>query len=232
MQFCVELTPPDFRNLTTLDRVKQAAQGPQALDGTFPQAVLLPADDEIARLIRASSDEIEKFIRRQHQLVSGAYTEKFSGDGSNSMMLSVTPVASIDAVYFRDVAVTDVDWMFDPTTGIVYKDSGWDFTGRIAQWIEPVKLPNSGKPDWQIDYTAGYSVPDSGDDFTLPYDIEQACIRTVLQWVQTQHRDLTIQRTRIGDVTQTYFAGTSNLGGALGLPSDVLDMLKPYMRLD
>ena len=234
MQFCVEQSPPWSRNLTTLERVQVAAAGPtDNLGQPIPgQLVHLPADDEVLRLIAAASSLIETYIRRPKMLLQTQYREYFAGIGSPTVMLSVTPVLSVNGITLRDQSMT-ADWTIDPNTGILFRPLGWEYTGFHTLAIEETRVPAAGRPEFAVDYTAGYMSPAQGlGEPPLPPDIEQACIVTVLQWVQTQTQNLTIQRTRIGDFTQTFFAGSSNVGGVRGLPIPVMDMLAQYRRVD
>lgn len=234
MQFCVELAPPWTRDLTTLQRVQASALGPAVLVEslpTYPQQVSLPGDDEINRLIAAASSAIETYINRTKTLLQGQYREHISGDGGPAILLSATPVESISGITRRGQAMT-ADWIFDPTTGGVFRPGGWEFTGQVSRNIEDTFLPQSSTLDFEVTYTGGYVSPALGTWAPqLPAEIEQAAIVTVLQWVQTQSQNLTIQRTRIGDFTQTFFAGSSNVGGVRGLPIPVMDMLAPFRRI-
>src|ERR1043166_8852169 len=111
MQWCIEQTPPQSRDLTTIDRIKSAAGQELAADGvTLVGGVALPNDDEIQRLITAASAEIEKEIDRFHKLLATSYSEFFEGPGARTIMLSVTPVESIDGVFLHAVEITDGDW--------------------------------------------------------------------------------------------------------------------------
>src|ERR1043166_1832423 len=159
MQFCVELSPPSSRDLTTVDRVKASAGQETLPDGTLTGGIALPGDDEIQRLITAASAEIEKEINRQQQLLQTSYEEKFAGEGNFTIMLSVTPIISIDAVSYKGEAITDGDWIFDPVTGIVFRQAMWAYTGQLWRDIELSYLPGPAKPDYTIDYTAGYTTP-------------------------------------------------------------------------
>ncbi len=235
MQFVTELFAPWSRDLTTLEHVQASALGPLVDGLPVPgQQVNLPSDDETRRLITAASAMVESYIRRPKMLLQAQYREYVGGTGEQTIMLSVTPISSIDTITFKGQALTPVDWTVDPTTGILFRPQGWHYTGAVWRDIEDTRLPNGATPDYVIDYTAGYISPAQGVGFPpeLPADIEQAMIVTLLQWVQTQTANLTIQRTRIGDFTQTFFAGTSNVGGVRGLPNPAMDMLKPYRRVD
>lgn len=233
MQFCVEVAAPPSRNLTTLAHVQAAAVGPLVDGNPVPgQSVNLPAPDEVTRLITAASAMVESYLKRPKQLLQTQYREYVPGTGGPTIMLSATPIVTILGITLRGQALTE-DWTVDPETGIVFRPQGWEYTGRVWRDIEDTRIPGHDAPEFVVDYIGGYSSPEiPGWEPQLPADIEQATIVTLLQWVQTQTQNLTIQRTRIGDFTQTFFAGTSNVGGVRGLPNPAVDMLKPYVRVD
>lgn len=228
-QDCHELaTLPDY-NLCTLEEVKSAAAG----NGLEGQGVTLPGDEEILRLIAAYSSLIEHSINRPRKLLENTYLEMVPGNGGFRVMLYATPIISISSITYRGQSISTNDITIFPDTGILYREQGWLYSGAIWRDIEDTRVANSEAPVYHFTYTGGYASPSFGiGTYPLPPIIRQACIMSVLQGFQTQNRDLTIQRTRIGDFTQTFFAGSSNLGGVRGLPTPVLDMLAPFRRVD
>lgn len=59
---------------------------------------------------------------------------------------------------------------------------------------------------------------------TLPYDIQQAAIDTVVTWYRRKGSSLEPTASKFGDASQTY-------GARLGLPTPAIELLRPYRRI-
>jgi hypothetical protein len=120
-------------------------------------------DRAIIRAINVASDRIERMCRRSFALKEYIYKVR---ESTSMVFLPNLPVVEIISI--NDDPATDVE--FDAETGMIQK---WFCTGGV------------------IRYRAGYVLPKDETDAnkrTLPYDIEEACIRfashMVSGWLQ------------------------------------------------
>ncbi|ANB66177.1 phage gp6-like head-tail connector family protein (plasmid) [Anoxybacillus sp. B7M1] len=116
-------------------------------------------DNKIIRAINVASDRIERMCRRSFGLQNYVYQVK---EPARMVFLPNLPVVEILSI--NDSPATDVD--FDSESGMIQK---WFCSGAV------------------IRYRAGYVLPKDATDTnkrTLPYDIEEACIRLVSYMVK------------------------------------------------
>ncbi|HNX82476.1 MAG TPA: phage head-tail connector protein [Candidatus Omnitrophota bacterium] len=136
--------------LTTLANVKTALS-------------IVNTDDDayLNSLIARVTDEAETYCRRK--FADATYTEKYDGNGCQSMQLKQYPITSItsvhddlDRAFLSDTLIDSDDYVFDAESGILTLD--WSIFSRGVQNI-------------QVVYNAGYT--------TMPQDLEQAAIMLV-----------------------------------------------------
>jgi hypothetical protein len=208
--------------LTTLEAVKLEL----GIDGSTK-------DELLTNLIDQASDAIRRITGRT--FTREQVTETLDSKGGTKMVLSRTPVISIDAVSFLGSTVSSTTYEIDDIdAGILFKKTGWNATTLGVQAIERVPL-NEGARDWSITYTAGYVMPDwhgTGTvNRTLPRDIERVCIDMVKWWQGSLKRDPNIIKEKVGEAEVTY-ANLGNSGDGDNLPPRISGMLKHWKRSD
>lgn len=190
--------------LTTIDAVK--AELPLTGD---PDPKL---DGVVARLINSASDSIRSHCRRDfaRQTIREDF---FIGDDRNSILLSLTPVVSVDGVFQGP----DED---NPVEGYELEARPGILRLRYGTWPKN-KLVH-------VNYTGGYVTPhqaaqDPALERNLPYDIEEACIITAATRFQYLGQPADIQIMQVEQI-RVHFAE----GGRKGLPEAALELLEPY----
>ena len=108
------VSPSPRRDLTTLAAVKREL----GLAETGEDALL-------ADLIAQASSSIETECRRR--LVRESVVETVLGRGRALLMLSLTPVASIEAVHVDGVALDPSAWrLISADAGLLHRRDGWE----------------------------------------------------------------------------------------------------------
>jgi hypothetical protein len=212
------VTPATRKRLTTVDAVLRAMRtlAPQPTD---QESMVLISD-----LIDRASDAIVTHCDRPFALQT--YQETVSGYGTSRIMLSVTPVVSVTSILdFSNSPVVDFN-LEDPETGVLYRRIGWNWLTSIGWDRTMYVIPRGEDPNYVAVYAAGYFVPDTGFS-TLPGDVEQACIETVIAWYQAQSRDPNIISKRTRDTMITYRTST---GVEISLPPHAVGLLIPFQR--
>jgi uncharacterized phiE125 gp8 family phage protein len=172
-------------------------------------------DDAIlATLINSVSAWIQGYLKRN--LVSKTYTEYYSGDGSNELILRNTPIVSITSIYVDSLRAWASDNLVDSTDYIIKKGSG------IVQAFNLLYGWTCGESNIKITYVAGYSIGITGGDGTLPHDIRLAVKRLLdLHYrMGYSQRKLDTQSESIGGMN-TQFKDED-------IPKDIKSMLDGY----
>lgn len=157
-------------------------------------------DALIGALVDRASAAVETYLSRK--IESQAHVEIRDGNGGRSMMLEQYPVTAVSAV--------SVDGQPIPQGG--FGVAGWRLAGRSLV-LEGYRFAR-GDANIQIDYTAGYS--------TVPADIEQACIETIL---------LALERRSHIDVSSKSLAGETVSFITADLPPSARKALEPHRRV-
>lgn len=177
-------------------------------------------------LIQQASDFIESYTGRVFK--QETVTEFLPSRGSRYMILTRTPVNSVNFVEFDGSSVSSTSYEIDdPDSGVIYKESAWANT-NISQHFITESYSRWGRRDWEIKYTGGYKLPGETGR-TLPYDIERACIDLVKTWYLQRTNDPTLKSEKVGDASYTKF-GLEETGG--GLSPSTLRLLEPWRRHD
>lgn len=148
-------------------------------------------DSKIEQLINSVSDDIASRCNRV--FLSAERTEKLTGNGRQTLLLTYYPITDVKSVTANDTALTeatDFDVLADE--GSLLKIEGVWPKIESYQMLRPPYIPelpyvdeNSIKRNIEVVYTAGYILPyqaASGETPvvpTLPYDIEMACIKMI-----------------------------------------------------
>jgi hypothetical protein len=230
------------QNLTTLATIKSEL----GIADTTDDDVLLGMID------RASSA-----IARECGRVFGVETVYETLKGTNSQILGLTraPIVSVTSVLEDSEPFTDYS-VEDAEAGALYRvagwrrglgifgnggfgGGGWDSIAYASGYILP---GGQAEQRFIVTYRAGYVLPPFADPFVLPGPddaqplpgaIEQACLETIKTWYA--QRDGVVadaSAVRVGSL-QVQYAGNSlsDQAARLGLPANVIGMLRQYRRI-
>lgn len=207
-------TASDYRDLTTIDEVKLG------LDVTGSD------DDEwLASLIHGASAAIEQYTNRI--FARQTYIETVAGSDHPKLLLSHTPIQSITSITCDSEPIVDYD-IEDADAGVLHRDVGWLRTAWVGWEVERRVVPLTDELNHTVEYEAGYLLPGQTDR-NLPYDVEQACVITVMHWYRRERRGGgDVQSKKVGDLSVTYEFQTAKLGEfgeKVALPPEVRSML-------
>lgn len=180
----------------------------------------LPADDgTVARLISATSAQIQTFIG--YQIASASYARTFNGNGGTQILLPDRPITAVASVTVDGIPILPAS---PPNDGFVF-DSKFVYLSQYGSWRGHwIQRFTRGAQNVAISYTAGYAA--------TPLDVEQAC----LDWIKSTHDRLdfssAVKMLRAGD-TQIDFgqAITQLIGQTLLMPPAIASALLPYRRI-
>jgi hypothetical protein len=133
-------------------------------------------DSAIIRAINVASDRIERMCRRTFALKEHIYRVRQSAP-----MVFLPNLPVVEIISINDNPATGIE--FDAETGMIHK---WFCSGGV------------------IRYRAGYVLPKDATDTnkrTLPYDIEEACIRLVSHMVSGLLQGTEGGKVKLGDVS-------------------------------
>lgn len=147
--------------LTTIDAVRaQLGLGPE---DTSQDAVL-------ARMINSASDVIRTYCDRD--FARAQRTDRLEGPGGPVLLLPLYPVLQVESVTADGTPVPVEEYDVDAQAGRLIRRRG-SWPGGPGLTVEVV-------------YEAGYITPEQArkgvGERDLPYDLEEACIATVMSW--------------------------------------------------
>lgn len=203
-----------------------------------------PSTPRLPRIITAASAAIRSYLNRRQLHYQVGYVENVAVGAfqPNRLWLELTPVASIASVVVNGVALGASDYALETSgpsaNAAVYRSgSGWPYTG----WSRggPVgNDPNVGSEQQSIvvTYTGGWVTPAqatlgtwAGPARSLPEDLEQAAIETIVSLWRTAGTDRRVMAETFSEYSVTYAAPTSADGGIV--PPIARGLLDPYRRL-
>lgn len=191
-------------------------------------------DSVLTRLVNAASEAIERFCCRHFEHET-EITEKIAGQGGKILLLSRTPLVEITEVKINDAAVTDYS-IYDSKAGMLFRANGWPWSGSAASPFSPDPLPGTERQNIETKYTGGYVTPAQESAAasetpsvvlprTLPYDLEQFCIDTVVSWYRQRGEDKSIVAEKLMSASVQYDRRAGNL------PASVAEGLRRYVRI-
>ena len=184
-------------------------------------------ETQLITLIKSASQYIERYTGRV--FAQEKVKETLPAYGTTRIMLSRTPIVSIDSIVFNGSTISDYV-IEDASAGILYSKYGWLNTSLASNTITGHPLPNSAEPLYEVTYTGGYILP-SMDETTrdMPYDLEEAVSNLIRD--QLDRASGNIKSVRVGDYSVTY--GTPD-GGSQTIVSlnSINSILDQYRRLD
>lgn len=193
----------------------------------------LAQNARIAKLIaRASGAIIRHLDRRLHY--GAAIVEKLPGKNDVRLMLGTTPIASITSIVLADgtTLASDEYSLEDADAGFLYRAAGWPFTGNIRPGLlYDTRDVGTEERTHVVTYAGGWVTPgqfaaNQASPRTLPEDIEEACLQTVISMYRSGGMDRNIVSESLGN-SSVAFAG----GGAKLIPPAAAGLLEPYRRL-
>lgn len=122
-----------------------------------------------------------------------------------ALTLSLYPVAEVIEV--SSAGATAADYQFDPASGRIWIDGGWNGTVAIV-------------------YSGGYDLPEEA-----PARLQKALIETVREGRTSGTRDPSIREVQHGDTRISYFTSETSSASPGFLSAPVIDLIKPYRRL-
>lgn len=178
----------------------------------------------LERLIAVASDAIEQFCNRK-LYYTAAIAESVPGYGGNLLHLSRTPLVSIASIVIQGTTIDSDDYEIkNAAAGSVYKESGWDWTAPYAAGLaSPARVPGSEALLYDATYAGGWVTPGQVGTRSLPYDLEQACIDTVVHLYRFRGRYINAK------VEKEETSKASWEGGLIPKPAQAI--LKKYRRV-
>lgn len=187
------------------------------------------ADLRLPRLISAASDAICRHLNRPSVHNQAGYVETVPGHGRPRLLLSLTPVLSVASIVMPDGSTLGASEysIEDADLGILRRDAGWPSTALILPgMVQQDPVPGTEKRSIVVTYTGGWVTPFQGGTRTLPYDLEEACVQTVVDWYRRGPDSRAIANEALGDYSVSYFATLASSA----IPVPALELLAPYRR--
>ena len=206
--------------LTTLDTVKEVL----GVHGSSQDAAL-------TRYINTASEAIERYCDRRFQRAT--VVEKVGFMGGQRLLLERTPLVSITSIVVDGVTLDASAYSIQSAAqGTVYRESGWPWSADIVDAMSPYRLPGTERQLATVTYVGGYVLPNDAGTRSLPYDLEQACVDTVVALYRQQGRDKSVQGEAVGGASVQYAQRNPAISGAGGIiPPSALVTLDGYKRV-
>lgn len=195
----------------------------------------------LERLIAVASDAIRQYIGRS--LHRATLTETFPARCGVLLPLERRPVVSVTSVSYNSVAYvadgTDYE-IHDAAAGLLYRRAGWPFSGNfLPGLLQEDRNPGTEQKLLSVVYVGGWITPAQNGTGSpalvrdLPYDLEQACIETVVDLYRRKGRAGDIATESIGVASVSYRNPNviTGLGSGGIIPDTVLPILNSYRSL-
>ena len=170
-------------------------------------------DAELARAINAASDAVRRYCGRDFARTK--VTEHLIGRGSPALLVSLSPIVSVEAVAIQGQEVDVSELAIDDGAGILVRLHG--------TW------PESDRPNVLVSYTGGWVTPaqakDEGLERDLPHDIEEACLIIAATRVQSMGQPVDAQILQVEQIRVHW-----SEGGRQSIPQQATMLLEPYVR--
>lgn len=199
-------------------------------------------DDTLTRYINAATDAIERHCDRSFYFQSSRI-DKLKGQGTQFLVATKTPIITIvtltvDVPVIEGPLVEGDGFVLQDqgTDGIIFREAGWPWRTAIAGPITNDPANGEERDNITLTYDCGYVTPKQVDDDqalpvplnivrTLPYDLEDACVQTVVARYFAKGQDQRVKSEKLLSGSVTY---RDNAEGSGGLPSAVVAILEPY----
>ena len=187
----------------------------------------------LPRLIRAASAAVLRYLNRARLHYGAAIVDTIAIPARQvRLLLDTTPIASVASVVLDGAALTSGDWTLeDPDLGILYRSAGWTYTGAVRPGLQYAD-PDVGSEQKRliVTYAGGWVTPAQNLATpslarTLPYDLEQAVIATVVSLYHSGATDARIAAESMGSYSATY------RDGAGVIPDAAVQILDRWRRV-
>jgi hypothetical protein len=191
-------------------------------------------DDRLERYILQASSAIEGYCDRAFRKTS--QVETLQASGTRRIVLARTPLASLTSIVVDETTVDADEYEIeDASAGIVYRERGWPRRDAVVPWsISHDAIAGTAKRDVVVTYTGGYVLPnDSTGTRDLPFDVEAACLLTVVSIYRGRGRDRAVSSKGTGDASVSYRLPNTIIGVGMGgvIPDEATVMLAKYRRV-
>ena len=185
-------------------------------------------DTWLEKQINIASQRIENYIGRK--LYTRTITsEKYKGNNRSKLYLKNYPVASVTSVIQQENTISSGDYelVSSDYSAYLYNELGW-WSNGITQGITKGIIDTY--EDIKVTYVAGYVLPPAGTGITLPADIEEACIQSVIYaYNQIGSGGRTKQSEKLQSWSVTY--ADNEFDSKSGLLESVKSMLNSYREV-
>lgn len=219
-----------------------------ASDLTLPATVatelggdVVAGDARLPRLIAAASGAILRHLGRPQLHYTAAFEERLPGHGRPRLVLGLTPVLEVTSVVIDGVTLAAADYEIeDADAGLLFRLAGWPWTGVFRGGLPPQLDRDAGSERAAIvaTYEGGWVTPAqatseawAGPVRSLPYDLEEACVQTVVGLYRRGGLDPSIASEALGDYSVSFRSPNLAAGAGGVIPESALALLAPYRRL-
>lgn len=209
------------------------------------------AQDAIERLINAASEAMEKAAGGRHFEYKAGEVELHRGYGDHRLVLRRTPVTTLTQIRLLEldgsvVATYDAAGytLEDAEAGFVFRSGsilgtdfpnqrgGWPWTAQAGQGIRSTLIAGTERASIEVTYDGGYITPEqeaqSVGARTLPYDLEQAVVSSVVSLFQSRNRDRQLTSKTTNQVSETWAGPENRIFGLL--TAEASSVARAYWR--
>lgn len=185
------LEPSPDKSLTTVEIFKD-----------YFELDIEPESSLVTNCILAASGIIERY--KQKVYPEQKYQEKVSGSGSNFVMLTHTPLVTVENVLSNNEPV--LDWeVSNGEIGEIYRKGGWDWSPNILWGVSSFPDAYSEDLNFVFVYVAGYKTRlIDEEEPNLPQDVELCCIEITGNIYKKRKADRTIRAESFSTLSAHY----------------------------
>jgi hypothetical protein len=204
-----------------------------------------PNEAELPSLITAVSRAMARHLRYELHRRTGV-VETVASNGGAYLFLRGGGLQRIEEVRIGGSIVDDTLYHLEDTKAgrIVHRRGAWPFTGASSGGVNSTPLHSYDTGEIVVKYTAGYVTPGqaalnpaAGQPrheaalavVSLPEDIQEAALVTVVSWFRKLGRDPDVTNRAIGDGSVSYGADSLR-GGKPALPLPAVELLRSYRK--
>lgn len=199
--------------------------------GTLADVRLTAATVE--RMINVASEAIENFCGRRFGRAD--VTETLAPVDAFRLIVTRTPIVALVGVTLDGDPVLDVG-IENAESGILLRRYGLGPIDYLSAGVSQSAVPGAHPVRFVASYSGGYVLPaqeTAERARTLPYDLEEAAIATVVSLIQNRGKDRTVASVSLGDASVAYGGTNSAIGRGVGgiIPDAVVPILERYRRI-
>jgi len=191
-------------------------------------------DARVERYVLEASSACEGYCDRSFRKTT--QVETLQASGTRRLVLSRTPLASITSIVVDgetlDASAYSIE---DAAAGLVYRESGWPRYDSVVPYsVSRDAIAGTAKRDVVVTYVGGYVLPnDSVGTRDLPYDVEAACLMTVVSMFRARGRDRAVASKGTGDASVSFRLPNAIIGVGAGgvIPDEAAVILNRYRRV-